>query len=98
MTGVDSVQYNRHEAIIFADVNIKPGNLRVKQMKDDLHIADAGMNSTYVSEIMGEFRGKLRAVIIKIILVRRVCSSMVCLVVRIHLIRLVIHDVKVIQK
>jgi len=47
-------------------------------MKDDLHIADAGMNSTYVSEVMCEFRGKLRAVIIKIILVRRVCSSMVC--------------------
>ena len=58
-------------------LNNSAGNLELKQIIDDLHISDAGMNSTYVSEEMCEFRGRLKAVMIKIILVRRVCPRMV---------------------
>jgi len=66
------------EATIPNEVRIRPStNQEVKRIADDLHIADAGLNSTYTSDAMCEFRGKLKAIMIKIILVRRVCPEMV---------------------
>ena len=64
---------------IFNDIRLNPpaGNLDLKRIGDDLHIADASLNSTYPSEAMCEFRGRVRAVLIKIIIVRRVCPAMV---------------------
>ena len=65
----------RPKAIV--GVTVKPASVEQKRVCDDLHIDEATMDSTYSSDEMCDFRGKLRAVIIKIILVYRASPEMV---------------------
>jgi len=52
-------------------------NSELKLICDELRMTDNCLNGTYPSEEMSCFRGGLKAVMIKLILVRRVCPSMV---------------------
>jgi len=61
------------ETKIFNEISVNIETVpKIKEIGEHLHIEDAGMDSTYVTETMSEFRGKLRAVLIKNSLIRRV--------------------------
>ena len=65
------------DTYIFTDVFLNPGgNIELKQITDDLHITEASMNSTYADLPVCEFRGKLKAVMIKLIVVHRAKPGM----------------------
>ena len=69
----------RQKAMIYTDIELKPvpGNVDMGRICNDLHIDDASIDSTYPTEIYSVFRGKMRAIMIKFILVRRACPQMV---------------------
>ena len=66
-------------AVVLNGIQLKTdlGNAHIKRICDNIHIADATMDSTFASPEMCEFRGHLMGVMIKIILVHRVKPDMV---------------------
>ena len=72
------VPSNKEETRIFNEICLNPhtGAVRLTRIAHDLHIADASMDSTYPSDEICEFRGKLIATMIKLIVVHRVNPGM----------------------
>jgi len=52
-------------------------NPELTDINSDLHITESFMNSSYVSEDMCEFRGKMLALLIKLVLIRRLNPCLV---------------------
>jgi len=52
--------------MIYTDIELKPvpGNVDMGRICNDLHIDDASIDSTYPAEVVSDFRGKMRAIMI----------------------------------